>query len=195
MADSFLSEPTPTARSQVLYDEDLADDGYVWNASRLHAYQPDTMQGLAQLAAEAFEPSGLSPRQKAVLVLAATSTLGDSYCSLGWGANLARAGEPEIAVAVLNGATDGLTDQEVAMARWARQVAGDPNSASAGDVQQLRDAGLDDIQIFAITAFVAIRIAIATVNDALGAHPDQRLADSLPADLVAAVDYGRQPRD
>ena len=45
----------------------------------------------------------------------------------------------------------------------------DPNSTTAADVQSLRDAGFDDGQIFAISVFVALRIAFSIVNDALGA--------------------------
>ena len=40
-------------------------------------------------------------------------------------------------------------------AAWARKVARDPNSTTPADIQALRDAGFDDGQIFAITAFVA----------------------------------------
>jgi alkylhydroperoxidase family enzyme len=77
------------------------------------------------------------------------------------------------------------------LARWARRVTGDPNSTAAADVQALRDAGFDDEQIFAITVYVALRIAFSTVNDALGARPDRRLADSVPAPVRAAVTFGR----
>jgi hypothetical protein len=45
MTGSFLEEPPPvSARVQALYDEDLADGGYVWNVSRLWAHQPDTLK-------------------------------------------------------------------------------------------------------------------------------------------------------
>ncbi len=37
---------------------------------------------------QAFKPSGLNFRQCGVLVVAAVSTLGDSYCSLAWGGKL-----------------------------------------------------------------------------------------------------------
>ena len=51
-------------------------------------------------------------------------------------------------------------------------MAADPNATTPADIQELRDCGLDDGQIFAITAFVAFRIAFSTVNDSLGAQPD-----------------------
>jgi len=41
------------------------------------------------------------------------------------------------------------------MAAWARKVVNDPNVTTPADIQALRYSGLDDGQIFAITAFVA----------------------------------------
>ncbi len=140
---------------------------------------------------DVFEASGLTVRQRGILVTAAASTLGDSYCSLAWGGKLARASDPALAAGVLTGDDAGLTDQEKAIADWARRVAGDPNATTPADVQALRDCGLDDGQIFAITAFVALRLAFSTVNDSLGAQPDAELVRSLPGEVREAVTYGR----
>jgi len=191
MTGSFLEEPAVSAQVQALYDEDLADGGYVWNVSRLWAHQPDTQEQLFGLMSEAFKPSGLTFRQRGILVTAAASALGDSYCSLAWGGKLGKACDTAIAAGVLNGSDAGLTDQEKAIAAWARKVARDPNATTPSDIQALRDSGLDDGQIFAITAFVALRLAFSTVNDSLGAQPDGQLAQSLPAEVREAVTYGR----
>jgi len=191
MAGIFLRRAAVTAPAQALYDEDTAESGYVWNVSRLWAYQPETVKRLFELMSEAFRPSGLSFRQRGILVTAAASTLGDSYCSLAWGGKLANATEPVLAASVLRGTDDELDEQERAMAAWARKVVTDPNSTTPTDVQALRDAGLNDEQIFAITAFVALRVAFSTVNDALGAHPNPQLVASLPKEVVDAVTYGR----
>jgi len=93
MTGSFLEEPPVSAQVQALYDEDLADDGYVWNVSRLWAHQPDTLKGLFGLRSQAFTPSGLTFRQRGILVTAAASALGDSYCSLAWGGKLGKASD------------------------------------------------------------------------------------------------------
>ena len=92
---------------------------------------------------------------------------------------------------MLRGDDAPLDDSERALARWARQLARDPNSTTAGDVQALRAAGFDDAQIFAITVFVALRIAFSTVNDALGARPDRQLGVEAPAEVRDAVTFGR----
>ena len=191
MSGSFLPEPPVSAQVQALYDGDLEDDGYVSNGSRLWAHQPGTLSQLFGLMSEAFTPSGLTFRQRAILVTAAASALGDSYCSLAWGRKLGNVAGAAIAAGVLNASDGGLTDQEKAMAGWARKVARDPNATTPSDIQALRDSGLDDGQIFAITAFVALRLAFSTINDSLGAQPDAQLARSLPQQVREAVTYGR----
>jgi uncharacterized peroxidase-related enzyme len=190
---SFLEEPPISPQAQALFDEDLAEDGFVWNVSRLWAHQPDTVRQLFELMSQAFRASGLSFRQRGILVTAAASTLGDSYCSLAWGGKLAGASDAPLAAGVLTGEDSGLTDQEKAIADWARKVAKDPNATTPADIQALRDRGLDDGQIFAITTFVALRLAFSTINDSLGAQPDSQLARSLPREVREAVTYGRPP--
>jgi hypothetical protein len=68
MTGSFVEEPPVSAHVQALYDEDLADGGYVWNVSRLWAHQPGTLKQLFGLMSEAFTPSGLTFRQRGILV-------------------------------------------------------------------------------------------------------------------------------
>jgi uncharacterized peroxidase-related enzyme len=191
MTGSFLEEPPVSPQVQALYDDDLKDDGYVSNGTRLWAHQPDTLDRLFELMSRAFRPSGLGFRQRGILVTAAASALGDSYCSLAWGGKLGQASNADLAAGVLNGSDAGLTDQEKAMAAWARKVAKDPNVTTPADIQALRDSGLDDGQIFAITGFVALRLAYSTINDALGAQPDAQLAQSLPPEVRRAVTFGR----
>ncbi|MDQ3485407.1 MAG: hypothetical protein M3445_08370 [Actinomycetota bacterium] len=108
-----------------------------------------------------------------------------------WGTKLAGEAGDAVAAGVLRGDDDRLDPSERALARWARQVTRDPNATGAGDVQALRDAGYADPQIFAITVFVALRMAFSTVNDALGARPDQELGETAPTPVRDAVTFGR----
>jgi alkylhydroperoxidase family enzyme len=163
------------------------------NLSRLWAHLPGSQDVLADLLGRAADAASLSFRQKALLVSACASTMGDSYCSLAWGKRLAVDAEAgaDVAAGVLRGDDDGLDPAEAALTGWARRVARDPNGSTAADVQALRDAGFDDRQIFGITTFVALRIAFSTVNDALGARPDRELGDAVPAAVRDAVTFGR----
>jgi len=79
------------------------------------------------------------------------------------------------------------------MVTWARKVVRDPNSTTSADIQHVRDAGFTDAQIFAITTFVALRMAFSTVNDSLGALPDAQLLTLAPDRVVQSVTYGRRP--
>src|SRR5450432_1697799 len=103
MTSSFLEEPSVSPQVRALYDDDLKDDGYVGNMTRLWAHQPGTLNGLFGLMSEAFMPSGLSFRQRGILVTAAASALGDSYCSLAWGGKLGKVSDAGVAAGVLDG--------------------------------------------------------------------------------------------
>ncbi len=187
----FLGAAGMSADAQRLYDADLDELGYVMNVSKLWAYQPGTQVGLFDLIGHAVRAGSLTFRQRGILVTACASALGDAYCSLAWGKKLAGEAGADLAGGVLRGNDALLDEAERALARWARQITRDPNATDADDVQALRDAGYDDAQIFAITTFVALRIAFSTVNDALGARPDRELGETAPAPVRDAVTFGR----
>jgi SAM-dependent methyltransferase len=188
---TFLPLPELNERVQGMYDDDMAEHGFVMNVSRLWGHLPDVRQALFDLLGQTGRIADLSMRQRGILITACASTLGDSYCSLAWGERLANEAGPGVAAGVLRGDDTELDAAEQALARWARAVAGDPNSTGAADVHSLREAGYDDAQILAITVFVALRLAFSSVNDALGASPDAGFATAVPAQVRQAVDYGR----
>jgi alkylhydroperoxidase family enzyme len=191
----FLRAPEVTKEVQRLFDEDLAEMGYIPNVSKLWAYQPSVANGLFDLITEAVASQKLTFRHRAILIAACASTLGDSYGSFSWGTGLAGVTDAHTAAGVLRGNDEQLSDEERAMAIWARKIADDPNSTSADDVQALRDAGFTDEQIFAITTFVGLWLAFSTINDALGLRPDAVLRSSAPEEVVDAIRFGRPVDD
>lgn len=191
---SFLEVPPTTPAVQALYDDDIEQDGYVMNTTRVWAWRPDVVEGLFGLMRALGTSHGLGWRERCVVVSACASALRDSYCSLAWGVRLADAADPELAAAVLTGTDEELTPAERALAKWARKVARGANATTAADVEDLRAAGYTDEQIFAITAFISLRIAFSTVNAALGAHPDGAFRQA-HAPVVKAVTYGRPIAD
>jgi alkylhydroperoxidase family enzyme len=191
----FLGLPSVSPEAQAIFDEDIAEDGYVMNVSKLWAYDPGLVTGLFDLMRAAITDQQLSFRHRAILVAACASSLGDSYCSLAWGSKLAAVSDPDLAAGVLRGDDEGLANEERTMASWARKVAKDPNGTTQDDVEALRSAGFSDRQVFAMTVFIALRIAFSTVNDALGTGPDAELRASSPEAVVSAVRYGRPPTD
>ncbi|MGH7643833.1 MAG: carboxymuconolactone decarboxylase family protein [Candidatus Dormibacteria bacterium] len=161
------------------------------NASRLWVYQPATVTGLFDLMRAATSANRLTLRQRGILVAACAATFGDSYCSLAWGTKVAASSDPQIASAVIRGDDSLLSEEERAMATWAHKVAGDPSATTTHDIEALRDAGFSDHQIFAMTAYLALRIAFSTVNDALGARPDAAYRTDAPEAVLEAVTFGR----
>jgi uncharacterized peroxidase-related enzyme len=188
---AFVDIPEPTAATKPMLDDDIAELGFVMNTTRLWTHRPSTHTGLFDLMMEIVDEYGLTDRQRGILVGACASTLGDSYCALAWGRKLAAASDAPTAAAVLRCEDTGLTTAERAMANWARMITRDPNATGPTEVQTLRDAGFSDDQIFALTAFVALRIAFSTVNDALGARPDAQFRTIAPPAVVEAVTFGR----
>jgi SAM-dependent methyltransferase/alkylhydroperoxidase family enzyme len=191
---NFLPDPAPSPAVEEFYAEDLEELGYVMNGSRLWGRHPESWESLFALIGTATDLGGLTFRQRAILVTATAATIQDSYCSMAWGNKFASKAGPEIAAGVLRGDDIGLAPQEAVLAAWARQVASDPNATTSDDVQRLRDVGFDDMQIFAITVYIAARLAFSTVNDALGSTPDVALAASLPPAVRDAVAFGRRPQ-
>lgn len=190
----FLGEPPPGEETDKAFAGDREGDGYVHNYTRLWSWRPGLWSSFQMLRDDLTDASALSDRDLALLVTAAVSEHGDSYCSFPWGTRLAEASDAETAGRVLaNVPAPALSEREVALAEWARKVVRDPNATTSQDVERLREVGLGDREIFEATAWVAFRLAVATVNDALGAAPDRQLADAAPEPVRDAVTYGRTP--
>ena len=190
----FLPEPTRTAAVDAAYADDLTNDGYVFNNTRLWAYRPDVTQAFVELRSLVTQASTLSQREVAVLVTATAGGRADSYCALAWGRQLAGLASDAVAAAVITGvAEQSLSRREAALADWARRVVTDPNATTAADVDRLRESGLTDQEIFDATTFIAFRLAFSTVDNALGAEPDQQLVARAPDAVRRAVSFGRPP--
>lgn len=187
----FLAVPSTSPDIEALYDQDIEEMGYVMNVSRLWAQGPSAQLALFDLLGTTARAGGLSFRQRGILVTATASAMGDAYCSLAWGQKLAGDAGAAVASAVLRGDDADLDPTDRVLAEWARQVVRDPNATTSADIDRLRDAGFDDSQIFAITTFVALRLAFSSVNDALGSRPDRTLGESAPPEVRAAVTFGR----
>jgi len=192
-AAGFLPDPPPSEAVDRMYAADLDAQGYVAHLTRLWATCPEALHLLSQTLGLAGHLGGLDFRQRQLLITAGASAMGDSYCSLAGGDRLAAAATSETAAAVIGGATESLSASDAALVSWARRMARDPNATTQADVDELRTLGFDDGQVFAVTLYVALRLAFATVNDTLGAAPDPELAERVPPAVLDAVSFGRPP--
>ena len=189
----FLAAPELDEHVQQMYDGDLDAQGYIAELTKVWAWSPGALAALSHAMAVAVDMGGLDMPTRSLLVTAAASAMGDSYCTLAWGSKLVRYAGDVTTARIVAGDDGALTAEGRALAGWARRVARDPSSLQVADVDELRAAGLDDQKIFAVTLFVALRVAFSTVNDALGAAPDHELVARVPVALRDAVDFGRLP--
>jgi uncharacterized peroxidase-related enzyme len=192
-AVTFLGDPVQSAGQQELYDADLQGDGFVSNAARLWAHQPELFRQLVALFGAVSEAAQLSERDKAMLVLGTASTLGDSYCSTAWCRYLTEWAGADTALAVLQHDDRPLSDRERVLVAWARKIASDPNATTREDIEALTAVGFDEPQVVALTLYGALRLAFSMTNDALGAAPDAALANMLAPAVRSAITWGRPP--
>ena len=189
----FINSPEESEGAARLYKSSSDSQGFVMNLTRAWAWRPDVYEGFASLRSQLTNQSTLTKREQTVIVCATAAQIGDSYCSLAWGKTLSQeAGAASAAAVIRNTDDDTLSNRDRALAAWARKVAANPNATAASDVEALRAAGLNDREIFEATVFAAFRLAFSTVNDALGVSPDFQLAEQAPAQVRAAVTFGRR---
>jgi uncharacterized peroxidase-related enzyme len=188
----FLSNAPESDAVRTLFGEVESEEGYVMNFVRLWAWRPDVHRAFSSARQLVASTTPLGARDIAVLNSTTASTLGDAYCSIAWGTKLAKLAGAETSAALLRGNdVPVLTERERALQAWASSVVSDPNSTTREDIEAMRAAGLTEAEIFDATVLVAFRLAFSTVNDALGARPDRRLAQEAPAPVLASVSFGR----
>ena len=167
------------------------------NMVHLWAHQPELHRGLFDLVGKAVRGGELSFRQRALLVVAGASAAVHPLLLSCLGQQTDRRGRRRPRTTHVLRREDEPASSPPSVPWWGGPARSPGTRTAPGprDVQELRDAGFDDGQIFAITVFVALRLAFATVNDALGALPDDELLATVPASVRHAVTYGRPAAD
>jgi uncharacterized peroxidase-related enzyme len=188
----FVSDAPESPDVRALYADALAEDGYIMNLVRVWAWRPDVDAAFSGARSTLAAGTTLSKREIAVINAATASSRGDSYCAIAWGTRLAALSDPATAAALLRGEeAPRLTARETALSSWARLVVHDPTAIRRDDVEALRTAGFSEREIVDATLFTAFRLAFMAVNGALGAGPDEQLANEAPAEVRESVAFGR----
>src|SRR5437762_13808429 len=139
----FLGEPPASDAADAAFDEDRSSDGYINMLNRLWCWRPDIYNAFSALQGGLTKASALTKRDRAVLVTATAAERHDSYCSLAWGRRLANLSDDATAAQIIAGAAaPALSDREVALAVWARQVVRGPNATTESQIAGLRVVGL-----------------------------------------------------
>jgi len=157
--------------TRAMYQQQQAKYGYVPNYAKVFCHRPEIMSLWADL--QAGIRRHMDPRRFELVTFAAAQALGNSYCSLAHGRSLTRIlSEQSVQDIARDPDANPLTEAEKAMMRFARKVALDAAAITAADVENLKNRGFNDGEIFDIAATAAARCFFAKLLDGLGAEAD-----------------------
>ena len=177
-----------------LYDRELAGQGYVSNYTRAFSRRPEVLAGWQAL--KNAITSGMDPRLYELATVAAATAIRSSYCSLVHGQILATSYyQPDtvasIAANETAGALGALDAADAAVVRCARKVAMEADKVTQEDIDELRDLGFSDDDIYNVILAAAARCFFSKVLDATGTLPDAALRE-MPEQLRSALTVGRE---
>jgi alkylhydroperoxidase family enzyme len=164
--------------------------GYVPEYAKVFSHRPEVMARWGRLLAEIRRPA--DDRRFELVTLAVALELRHSSCSLAHGSKLAEIIGADNVIAIAEGQEpDVLTEAEIAMMRFARDVARDARKITRGRVEALtRIHGFTDDEVFDIVAIASARCFFTKVLDALGVEPDSAFM-SLDPEFRDKVGKGR----
>lgn len=84
----------------------------------------------------------------------------------------------------------GLAEVEVAIMVFAQKVVTDAHHITQDDIQELRDFGLNDQEIFDVVLTATARSFFALTLDAVGSEPDEAYLDDI-GDIADVLSVGR----
>lgn len=146
--------------------------GYVPNYAKVFSHRPEVMARWGRLLAEIRRP--VDDRRFELVTFAVARELKHSACSLAHGKKLADIIGADNVLAIVEGRkADVLSEAEIAMMRFARDVARDASRITRGRVEELTEIhGFSDDEVFDITAIASARCFFTKLLDALGVEPD-----------------------
>ena len=172
-----------------MYERQQAAWGFVPNYSKVFSHRPEVLARWARLLAEIKRPMDL--RRFELATFAAAHALRHTACALQHGKSLAGFVGEEAVLALARGEqAEPVTEAEFAIASYARKVALDAVSVTAADVEELREHGLTDAEIFDVAATAAGRAFLTKLLDGLGVQPEASLS-ALSAALTETLALGR----
>src|SRR5215469_3368677 len=179
-----------TGEVKAMYDQDLAARGYVANYARAFSGRPEVFAGW--LALKDAITSEMDPRLYELATVAAATAIRSSYCSLVHGQILAGSYYPAGTVASIadGDPAETMDAADAAVVRVSRKVAEEAEKVTQEDIDELRDLGFSDDDIFSVILAAAARCFFSKVLDATGTLPDAALHD-MPDQLRSVLTVGR----
>lgn len=172
-----------------MYARQAGHYGYIPNYAKVFCHRPEVMRLWAQLLSGVKRH--MSKRQYELTTFAAAHALRSTLCSLAHGKALTEFFSMEDVQAMARGKKPGsLSAGEAAMMAFARDVARDATKVTNGQIEQLKQHGFTDAEIFDIAATAAARAFWTKVLDALGVEADVAVRE-MDAEFRQALTVGR----
>lgn len=176
-----------------MYERQQAAWGFVPNYAKVFCHRPEVMARWGRLLAEIKRP--MEPRRFELVTFAAAQALRHTGCALAHGkALVAFIGETGVGALAKGQDCDAISRAERSMMDFARKVATDASRITSADVEDLREHGLSDAEIFDVAATAAGRAFFTKLLDGLGVQTETNLVTMKP-DLVEALTIGRPVDD
>lgn len=149
--------------------------GYVPNYAKSFSHRPEVLARWGRMLAEIRRP--LDDRRFELATFVAAAYLKHTPCSLAHGGMLAEMVGTDVVIAIADGReADVLPPVDVAIVRFARDIARDASEVTSEQVDELRtEFGLSEGEILDIAAVASARCFFTKVLHALGSEPDAPL--------------------
>ncbi|WP_426737037.1 carboxymuconolactone decarboxylase family protein [Plantibacter sp. 2H11-2] len=166
-----IPEADADATTAAMYDDDIADQGFVAAHTKVMALNPAAYAAWEALIGEIARPLGL--RRYELVTLAAARGTRSRHCRLAHGRRSLSLFEEDQLVRIAADYRDaGLSPAEVAMMAYAERVGRDSDRMTDADSLTLRQHGFSDREILDITLAAAARNYYSRAIQALAVEVD-----------------------
>ncbi len=188
-----IPEDQAEADVKKMYEENIADFGYLPNYVQAFSLRPDVMAAWGQFLGTLSRD--MDARRYELVTLAAARALHSTYCMLAHGTVMLQDlfSTEQLTRIAQDYQTADLTPAEVAMMAFAEQIVLDATAVTQAHIDTLHQHGFSDAEIFDITTTAASRCFLSKTLDALGAEPDEAFM-ALDKNLRQALTVGRSIR-
>ena len=188
-----VPEQGATGAVDEYYRQQRAAWGFLPNYAAAFSTRPDVAQAWNVL--NTTIRNGMDRRRFELATIAAARALRSTYCTVAHSQFLRDACSDGATLERLAQDPTGasLDDQDRLVYRFAAKVATAADTITQQDVDQLRDAGLDDADVADVVFAASARSFFTRVLDGLGAQLDVETAQNFPPDLLRSMVVGRAP--
>ena len=167
--------------TQKLFKRHQQHYGFVPNYTKLYKNRVGVMDAWATL--QSTIKANVKLHEFELVTLAAAMAMKNSSCSLAYAKilNSKYYDENELKKIVFENGKGVLTERQTLMMSLARKVATEASEVTQQDINNLKQVGCSDEEIFDVVTTAAARCFFSKITDALGAQPDPIFHESTNA--------------